>query len=102
MNAPISDPTISRRITHRTVWQVFRTPLFVGLLSSAGLAFALFGDGIWDGLSWLALSIPVLLCLIFGLRRAPNARGEKPRASARGRGRNLPLDERGTSAPTKM
>ena len=102
MNAPISNPTISRRITHRTAWQVFRTPLFVGLLSSAGLAFALFGDGIWDGLSWLALSVPILLCLILGLRRAPSPAGERPRASGRDRGRSMPFAEQGTSAPTKM
>jgi hypothetical protein len=102
MNAPISDPTISLRITHRTAWQVFRTPLLVGLLSSAGLAFALFGDGIWDGLSWLALSAPILLCLIFGLRRAPNSPSEKPRASARDGGRNMPLAERGVSATTQL
>jgi hypothetical protein len=99
MNARMSDPANMRRITHRTAWQVFRTPLFVGVLSSAGLAFALFGDGIWDGLSWLALSVPILLCLIFGLRRAPSSAGGQPRSSARDRGRTMPLAERGTSAP---
>lgn len=73
MNAPTVDPKTSRRITHRTAWQVFRTPLLVALVSSTGLVFALFGDGLWDGLSWVALSIPVALSLIYGLRvpRAP-------------------------------
>jgi hypothetical protein len=73
MNAPIPKPKSPRRIVHLTAWQVFRMPVLIALVSAAGLAFALFGDGIWDGLSWLALSIPVALSLIYGLRvpRAP-------------------------------
>lgn len=80
MNAPVRDANpreskTSRRITHRSAWQVFRTPLCVAVVSSAGLAFALFGDGIWDGLSWVALAVPILLSLVFGLRKAPTGQG---------------------------
>jgi hypothetical protein len=78
MNAPMVHPTASRRITHRTAWQVFRTPLLVALVSSAGLAFALFGDGLWDGLSWMALSVPILLSLVLGLRRTPSVAARRP------------------------
>ncbi|MEY9184002.1 hypothetical protein ABIG06_005577 [Bradyrhizobium sp. USDA 326] len=46
---------------HRSVWDVFRAPLLVGLVCAAGLGLALVGDGIWDGLSWLALSLPIAL-----------------------------------------
>jgi hypothetical protein len=73
----------SSRVTHRTAWQVFRAPLLVGIVASAGLAFALFGDGIWDGLSWLALSVPVLLSLISWMKaahsRAERAEPQSPR-----------------------
>jgi hypothetical protein len=67
---PIIEPAAPPRVAHRSAWQVFRAPLLVGIVGTAGLAFALFGDGIWDGLSWLALSVPVLLALVCGLRTA--------------------------------
>ncbi|WP_449340698.1 hypothetical protein [Streptomyces canarius] len=38
------------------------------MLSIVGLISALVGDGIWDGLSWLLLAIPVLLCAYAWLR----------------------------------
>ncbi len=55
---------------HRHPRQVFRAPLMVALAVTLGLVSALFGDGFWDGLSWLALSVPVILGLIYGLRAA--------------------------------
>nr|GAJ34631.1 hypothetical protein BDOA9_0138290 [Bradyrhizobium sp. DOA9] len=45
----------------RSGWDVFRVPLLVGLVCAVGLGLALVGDGIWDDLSWLALSLPVAL-----------------------------------------
>jgi hypothetical protein len=45
----------------RTIRQIFGIPLLIGLLSAIGLASALVGDGIWDGLSWITLAIPILL-----------------------------------------
>ncbi|CAL76130.1 hypothetical protein; putative signal peptide [Bradyrhizobium sp. ORS 278] len=48
---------------------MFRAPLLTGLVAAAGLAFGLFGDGLWDGLCWLGLSVPIVLSLIHGMRR---------------------------------
>ncbi|CCE07988.1 conserved exported hypothetical protein [Bradyrhizobium sp. STM 3843] len=62
--------TASPHFRPRSTWQVFRAPLAVGLAAAAGLTFALFGDGVWDAVSWVALSIPVVLSLIYGLRAA--------------------------------
>ncbi|UWU73741.1 hypothetical protein N2603_27105 [Bradyrhizobium huanghuaihaiense] len=50
---------------HRSAWDVFRVPLLIGLVCAAGLGLALVGDGIWDGLSWLALSLPVGLAVFY-------------------------------------
>ncbi len=45
----------------RTLWQIFRAPLLLGLLSAVGLLAALIGDGFFDLLSWVALAIPLLV-----------------------------------------
>ncbi|MFA5495776.1 MAG: hypothetical protein WC247_13460 [Porticoccaceae bacterium] len=44
-----------------TLWQIFRAPLLLGLLSAVGLLAALIGDGFFDLLSWVALAIPLLV-----------------------------------------
>ena len=54
---------------HKTPWQIFAAPVFIGALSVIGLVAALVGDGWWDGVSWLTLSLPVLLYFFFVLRR---------------------------------
>jgi len=54
---------------HKTLWQIFAAPMLVGVLSAVGLVAALVGDGWWDGVSWLTLALPVLLCFFFVLRR---------------------------------
>jgi hypothetical protein len=43
----------------QTTADIFRWPLWLGLLTAIGLASALFGDGGWDTLSWTALAIPL-------------------------------------------
>lgn len=51
----------------RTIGQIFGIPLLIALLSAIGLVSALMGNGIWDGLSWITLAIPILLggyCLL--------------------------------------
>jgi len=60
----------SRRLQPRrqTTAQIFAIPSVLGVLSGVGLVSALVGDGIWDGLSWLALGIPIALFLYFVLR----------------------------------
>lgn len=54
----------------RSFWEIYRWPLFLAIIIMGGLLSALLGDGIWNGLSWLLLAIPLLLiagCL-FGSR----------------------------------
>lgn len=46
-------------------------PLIIAVVSSAGLLFALIGDGLWDYLSWLALGLPVAIGLWFSNRHQP-------------------------------
>lgn len=45
----------------KTFWQIFGWPVVIGILSIVGLLSALLGDGIWDGLSWVMLAIPIVL-----------------------------------------
>jgi len=58
-----------KRPSHFTLWQIFAAPLVVGIVSTLGLVFALVGDGWWDGLSWVALGVPVALYALFMVRR---------------------------------
>ena len=53
---------------YRSAWDVFRIPLLTGLICAVGLCLALVGDGVWDGLSWLALSLPVALAAFYWRR----------------------------------
>jgi hypothetical protein len=55
------------RTGHQTVRQIFTWPVVVALLSAVGLLSALLGDGIWDGVSWAVLAVPV--ALYFGFIR---------------------------------
>ncbi|MBS0530893.1 MAG: hypothetical protein JSS22_16100 [Proteobacteria bacterium] len=57
------------RARRQSARDIFRWPVVIGVLSTVGLLSALLGDGIWDGLSWLALAIPVLLYGVFARRR---------------------------------
>jgi hypothetical protein len=43
---------------------IYRIPLLVALISTLGLASALFGDGVWDLVSWLGLGLPIALAAI--------------------------------------
>jgi hypothetical protein len=54
---------------HRTLGQIFAAPIVVGALSVVGLVAALVGDGWWDALSWVSLTLPVLLYFFFVARR---------------------------------
>jgi hypothetical protein len=42
-------------------WRVFAQPLWIGLLTAAGLLAALLGDGGWDMLSWVGMGVPAFL-----------------------------------------
>lgn len=50
--------------------RVYRGPAIVALLTAAGLALALFGDGLWDAVSWVLLAIPLLMLARFFVRGA--------------------------------
>ncbi|MCG6206968.1 hypothetical protein LPW26_20180 [Rhodopseudomonas sp. HC1] len=50
---------------HRTLRQIFAAPLVVAVLSGIGLVTALVGDGVWDMVSWLSLTLPILLYVFF-------------------------------------
>lgn len=52
------------RPVRQTTAQIFTIPAILALLGGAGLIFALVGDGIWDGLSWLALSVSIVIFAI--------------------------------------
>ncbi len=44
--------------------KLWAMPIVLGLLSTAGLISALLGDGLCDALSWLALSVPIMVLSI--------------------------------------
>jgi hypothetical protein len=52
-------------IRRRSIRQIFVVPLIVAILSAIGLVSALVGNGVWDGVSWSALLIPIALCAYF-------------------------------------
>lgn len=56
------------RAPRQTLSQIFGWPLVIGALSTIGLVSALVGDGLWDGVSWLTLLLPILLYALFLLR----------------------------------
>lgn len=40
---------------------VWRWPIAIAMASMVGLVAALIDDGLWDGIAWATLAIPVLL-----------------------------------------
>lgn len=55
---------------HYNLWQVFRWPLLLGVVTVIGLVSALLADGVWDALSWALLALPLVVGLWFSVRRA--------------------------------
>jgi hypothetical protein len=58
--------------------RVWGAPIMVGVLSVAGLAAALIGDGVLDAVSYVALSVPLAVILRYVARRTRGA-VRKPR-----------------------
>lgn len=51
-------------------WVIWRWPLLLAALIAFGLLSALLGQGgIWWGLSWIALAVPLLLIIVCIARR---------------------------------
>lgn len=48
-----------------TLARIWLAPLLIGLLSLFGLVVALLADGWGDILSWVALAVPVLVCIYY-------------------------------------
>jgi hypothetical protein len=46
--------------------RVWKYPILLALLTIFGLLAALTGTGVWHVLSWLAMLIPVVVCIRFG------------------------------------
>jgi hypothetical protein len=61
--AAMTSQSLHKR-TRQTVGQILLIPAALAVLSAGGLIFALVEDGIWDALSWVALSIPIALLVI--------------------------------------
>lgn len=70
------------RPTH-SLRQIFVWPLVIGLVMLIGLVAALVGDGVWDRLSWAALSLPVIAAGWFGARPGTALKGPGRRESGR-------------------
>lgn len=47
----------------QTTEQIWKAPIVLGIVSAIGLVSALLGDGIWDALSWVALTAPIAAAL---------------------------------------
>lgn len=48
--------------------EIFLMPWLIGIISTAGLAAALLGDGIWDAVSWITLGFPLAVATLFVLK----------------------------------
>lgn len=59
-------------VARQSLSQIFVVPAILSVLTIGGLIFALIEDGLWDALSWIALSVPVALyvgCIARGRRQ---------------------------------
>ncbi len=56
--------------TGKNLWQIFRAPLLLALLSIIGLVAALIGDGLLDLVSWLTLGSTLLVIAWYWSRRS--------------------------------
>ena len=56
---------MSVRLSARQIWGM---PVMLGILSVIGLVSGLLGDGGWDVLSWVALSLPIVV-IVWYIRR---------------------------------
>lgn len=50
------------------LWRTFRAPLAIAAVTFIGLISALVGDGIWDALSWVSLTLPLAVIVWYWLR----------------------------------
>jgi hypothetical protein len=60
--------SMSKHLRPRTLAQIFYLPAVLAAITLLGLLSALFGDGAWDALSWVALACPIAATVYFVLR----------------------------------
>jgi hypothetical protein len=66
---------MSKTLRPRTLRQIFYLPAVFAAITIIGLLSALFGDGVWDALSWVTLACPIAATVYFVLRsRRPQLR----------------------------
>ncbi|ULA65997.1 MAG: hypothetical protein LZF62_40037 [Nitrospira sp.] len=54
--------------------RIWGIPIAIGVVSAVGLLSALLGDGLWDALSWITLTIPIAVPLWYVVRSSAHAR----------------------------
>jgi hypothetical protein len=59
MSTTSSSNAAARRPQRQSLRATFLAPLVIAIVSTAGLISALVGDGVWDVVSWVGLSVPV-------------------------------------------
>jgi hypothetical protein len=59
---------MSKTLRSRTLTRIFYLPTVFAAITIIGLLSALFGDGAWDALSWVALACPIAATAYFVLR----------------------------------
>lgn len=60
---------------HLSASHIWGMPIVLALLSAMGLASALFGDDIWDALSWVTLGAPVAVIVWYVAMGGKPAKG---------------------------
>jgi len=60
MTRTSSDRARSARLDEpQSTPRIFRVPMALGAFTAIGLLSALFGDGVWDAVSWLSILAPI-------------------------------------------
>jgi hypothetical protein len=58
-----------KRPKRQSLGAIFLVPAVLAVLTCVGLVSALLGDDLWDGLSWLTLSVPIAVVAWYALVR---------------------------------
>lgn len=67
MNMHATIRPASMKKPKQSLWRIFAVPIWMGVLSVVGLVSALVGDEHWDWISWLTMTVPVLVIAYFML-----------------------------------
>lgn len=49
---------------HKPGWQIWAIPGVLALITILAFAMALLGTGVWHSLSWVSLSMPLIILLV--------------------------------------